>query len=69
MNTLAIDAAQAVTPIPGRNRVLGLLWLCYTLSILDRYAMGILAEPIKRDLQVSDTTLGLLTARCSGCST
>ena len=40
-----------------------MLWtllIVYTLNFLDRQIVNILAEPIKRDLQLSDTALGLL---------
>ena len=33
----------------------------YTLSFLDRQLVALLAEPIKKDLRLSDTQLGLLT--------
>jgi predicted MFS family arabinose efflux permease len=38
-----------------------LLLIVYTISFLDRQVINILAEPIKRDLHLSDTELGLLT--------
>lgn len=38
-----------------------LLTFTYALNFLDRQILAILAEPIKRDLQLSDTQLGLLT--------
>jgi MFS family permease len=41
--------------------VLGLLILIYTFNILDRQIVSILAQPIKADLGLSDTQLGLLT--------
>jgi predicted MFS family arabinose efflux permease len=44
--------------------VQGALWLLllvYTLNFLDRQIVNILAEPIKRDLGLSDAQLGLLT--------
>jgi predicted MFS family arabinose efflux permease len=37
-----------------------ILTLVYALNIVDRYIVNILAEPIKRDLQISDQQLGLL---------
>lgn len=36
------------------------LMLCYTLSFVDRQIMGFLVGPIKQDLNVSDTRVGLL---------
>lgn len=38
-----------------------ILLLIYVLNFVDRQIVNILAEPIKRDLQISDTQLGLLT--------
>ncbi|MBU6372583.1 MAG: MFS transporter [Alphaproteobacteria bacterium] len=43
------------------NYALGLLLVIYTLNFLDRQIVNILAEPIKQDLGLSDTQLGLLT--------
>jgi MFS family permease len=37
------------------------LLLVYTMSFIDRQIMGILMEPIKREFQVSDTAMGLLS--------
>lgn len=45
----------------GRIYVLVALTLVYTLNFLDRQLLAILAEPIKLDLGLSDTMLGLLT--------
>jgi MFS family permease len=41
--------------------VLGVLLLVYILNYLDRQLVSILAEPIKKDLGLSDTQLGLVT--------
>lgn len=41
--------------------VLGLLILIYTFNVLDRQIVSILAHPIKAELGLSDTQLGLLT--------
>lgn len=40
--------------------VVFILMLCYTLSFIDRQIIGFLVGPIKQDLQVSDTLMGLL---------
>jgi MFS family permease len=37
-----------------------LLTACYTLSFIDRQILGLLVGPIKRDLHLSDTGIGLL---------
>lgn len=44
-----------------RRYALVLLLAVYTVNLLDRQIVSILAEPIKRDLKLSDTQLGLLT--------
>ena len=43
-----------------RSLVLAMLLLVYTFNFLDRQILGILAQPIKADLGLSDTELGLL---------
>jgi MFS family permease len=40
--------------------VVVVLMLCYTLSFIDRQILAFLVGPIKRDLHVSDTQIGLL---------
>ncbi len=40
--------------------VLTLLTLAYTLSFMDRYLMNLLLEPVKHDLQLTDTQVSLL---------
>jgi MFS family permease len=46
----------------GANRfgVLALLFAVYTFNFLDRQILGILAAPIKAELELTDTQLGLL---------
>ncbi len=44
-----------------RSYVLGVLVVVYTFNFIDRQILSILLEPIKNDLQLSDTQLGLLT--------
>lgn len=44
-----------------RNYVLGVLFVVLMLNFLDRQVISILAEPIKQDLGLSDTQLGLMT--------
>lgn len=44
-----------------RRYTLGLLLIIYTLGFLDRQIINIIAEPIKRDLKLTDGELGLLT--------
>ena len=56
--------ASAATPTERVNSERLLLWtllVVYVLNFLDRSIVSILAEPIKRDLGLSDTQLGLMT--------
>ena len=45
---------------PRRGLVLAMLLLVYTFNFLDRQILSILAQPVKADLGLSDTQLGLL---------
>ncbi len=45
----------------GRNLSLAILTLIYIFNFMDRQIMGVLAEPIKRELLLSDSQLGMLT--------
>lgn len=58
----AYGGHEAGTHSTSRYRavVLGMLLLVYSFNFLDRQILGILAIPIKTDLQLSDTHLGLL---------
>jgi MFS family permease len=56
------NVASAIAATPTSKRVL--LWtllVVYIFNFLDRQIVGILAEPIKRDLGLSDTQIGLMT--------
>lgn len=44
-----------------RRYALGMLLVIYTLNFLDRQIVNILAEDIKRDLQLADWQLGMMT--------
>ena len=58
---VATTAAVSGSSVASSRRVM--LWtllLVYMLNFLDRQIVNILAEPIKRDLGLSDTQLGLL---------
>jgi predicted MFS family arabinose efflux permease len=51
--------AQATAPaVPGRTLMMALLVVAYTLNFVDRQIIGILAEPIKGDLGLTDAELG-----------
>ncbi len=43
------------------NRVLAVLWVVYVFNFIDRNILSILLEPIRQDLGVSDTAMGVLT--------
>ena len=43
------------------RRILWVLLIVYVFNFLDRQIVNILAEPIGRDLKLSDTQLGLMT--------
>jgi len=45
----------------GARYMLGLLVLLYVINYIDRQILSVLLEPIKQDLGVSDTAMGLLT--------
>mgnify|MGYP001258150967 FL=1 len=52
------------TDLPSQGQLRILLWtlmLVYILNFLDRQIVNILAEPIRRELQLSDTQIGLMT--------
>jgi len=50
----------ASNPQPRASMVLVLLLLAYILNFLDRQMLGILAQPIKADLNLSDTQFGAI---------
>jgi MFS transporter, Spinster family, sphingosine-1-phosphate transporter len=51
---------QTATKKPLRITLLVLL-IVYIFNFLDRQIVNILAEPISRDLDLSDTQIGLMT--------
>jgi MFS transporter, Spinster family, sphingosine-1-phosphate transporter len=58
-------AQQATTPQSAKPQslrlVLGVLLVVYIFNFIDRQIVNILAEPISRDLGLSDTQIGLMT--------
>jgi MFS family permease len=44
-----------------KGYVVAVLVLGYIFNVIDRGALGIMVEPIKQELQISDTAMGLLT--------
>lgn len=61
-------ASPVIEPLKpaARRYALFILLLVYTLSLLDRQIVSILAEPIKNELKISDTQIGLLTGLAFG---
>src|SRR3954451_17023209 len=60
MEKQAVLGATASGSTTSRYYVLVLLTLIYGLNFLDRTIFNVLIEPIKREFQLSDTTMGLL---------
>ena len=60
---LALGAgSQASTGVAAKRRtMLWVLLIVYILNFLDRQIVNILAEPIARDLKLSDSDIGLMT--------
>ena len=46
---------------PYAYYVLAVLFVVYVFNFIDRQILAILLQPIKNDLQVSDTAMGFLT--------
>ncbi|WP_460948031.1 spinster family MFS transporter [Spirosoma daeguense] len=51
---------ESTTALRQSWYVIGILTLAYVSSFIDRQILSLLVEPIKRDLQVSDTQISLL---------
>ncbi len=56
-----VDAAAQGRAHAGRHLALGLLVVVYTFNFIDRQILSILIEPIKLELGLNDTQMGLLT--------
>ncbi len=50
-----------------RGYVLALLTLVFVINFIDRQVLAVLIEPIKRELKLTDTQLGLLSGRRLRC--
>ncbi|HSG88492.1 MAG TPA: MFS transporter [Pseudomonadales bacterium] len=62
MTTTNTSAApSALFTEATRRYVLGILVVTYTFNFIDRQILGVLVEPIRLELGVSDTAMGLLT--------
>src|SRR5690242_13186916 len=57
----AAMSPPAAVPRPGRTLALLLLTAVGTVNFVDRQILSVLAEPIRQELHLSDTQLGLLT--------
>ena len=56
-----INADQSIYPSASTAWVLVfILTFTYILSFVDRFILGLLIEPIKKELGLSDTQIGLL---------
>ncbi len=55
-----MPARTTITPAYARY-VLALLFVAYVFNFIDRQILAILLQPIKEELRVSDTAMGLLT--------
>ena len=55
------DISVNVISKRARNYTLGVLLVVYTFNFIDRQILSILIEPIKADLGLNDTQIGLLT--------
>ena len=61
--TTAIETSPERADYPSSveaNYVLGLLFLAYVFSFIDRSVLGVMVGPIKQDLQLSDFEFSLL---------
>lgn len=58
MTAAAVSGAQKSSGY--RYLVVGLLVVVYTLNFLDRQLLSILTEPIRKDLHLTDTQMGML---------
>ena len=56
-----VTSSQTESQFGGRAYVLAILTLVYTFNHIDRQILLILVEPIKAELQISDSAIGLLT--------
>jgi len=60
IETATAPPAAAETSRAYRSTVLALLLAVYVLNFVDRQIVGILVEPIKADLKISDAQIGLM---------
>jgi len=60
LSTAADSASPTGTSLAYRSYVLAVLLIVYTFNFIDRQIVGILVVPIKLELRLSDSQLGLL---------
>lgn len=65
-NTTESNQSEPLYTKGYTNYVLGVLVMVYVFNFVDRQILAILAEPIKADLGLSDTQLGLLSGVAFG---
>ena len=58
---MTTDDTPVASSMPGARTMLALLVLLYVINYIDRQILSVLLEPIKQELAVSDTAMGLLT--------
>jgi predicted MFS family arabinose efflux permease len=58
---VSLPASASATGETDRYYVLAVLTLAYALNIADRFCISTLIEPIKHELQLSDSAVGYLT--------
>lgn len=63
--TTMAEAERPSWPLYGWGAVL-VLFLAYAVAFLDRGVMGLLVEPLRRDLKITDTQFGLLAGPAFG---
>lgn len=61
MTTATANSGNAQAKASGARLVLVMLMLAYTLNFIDRTIIGSLAEAIKRDLDLSDAQIGIMS--------
>ena len=60
MRPSRLRGARGTARVAGRGLTLAILLVVFALNFMDRQILAVLAEPIKRDLALSDTQVGLL---------
>jgi MFS family permease len=61
LSEASLSADRLLDKPAYKNYVIGVLVVGYIFNVIDRGAFGILVEPIKNALDISDTAMGILT--------